>query len=185
MLKITAGAFKGRSLTWKPAPNVRPTPAKVREAVFNILGDVATTVWADLCSGTGIIGFEALSRGAQQVFFVERHRPTLARIRKNAQALQTESASVCVALPVSAFLAQFQLPAFDVLYGDPPYDSGVYEDILSSLHAHPERLRSATGVLILEHRKQRALPEQWQSLERIQQRCYGDTVLSFYRQVQP
>lgn len=180
MLKLTSGSLKGRALTWKPSSSVRPTPAKVREAIFNILGDIQDTIWADLCAGSGIMGFEALSRGAKQVYFVERHRQTLSQLRRNAEQFQMAAASVCLALPVAAFFNQGKAPAFDIIYADPPYDSQVYEEILTAINAHPECLQP-TGILILEHRKRRELPEQCHSLQRTQQRLYGDTALSFYQ----
>lgn len=180
MLKLTSGSLKGRALTWKPSSSVRPTPAKVREAIFNILGDIEDTLWADLCAGSGIMGFEALSRGAKQVYFVERHRQTLTQLRRNAEQFQMAAASVCLALPVTAFLNQGKAPAFDVIYADPPYDSTLYEELLAAISEHPECLQP-TGILILEHRKHRSLPEQWQRLNRTQQRFYGDTALSFYQ----
>jgi 16S rRNA (guanine966-N2)-methyltransferase len=87
-LRIIGGHFRGRKLRYDGDPRTRPMKDRVREAIFNLLGPSVRGSWAiDLFAGTGALGLEAISRGAARATFIERHFPTAAVIRENAQSL--------------------------------------------------------------------------------------------------
>ena len=86
--RITAGAWRGRRVDTPPGLDTRPTTSLVRQALFNILGEVAGASVVDLYAGAGTVGFEALSRGAARVTFVERNRSTLRLVARTAERLE-------------------------------------------------------------------------------------------------
>ncbi len=119
-LRIIGGRWRGRRLPVPAIAGLRPTPDRVRETLFNWLTPAITGARClDLYAGTGALGFEALSRGAAHVVFVERHRQALAGLRRSAAALGADCE--VFAGPVSAFLAE-TTARFDVIFMDPPYD---------------------------------------------------------------
>ena len=136
-LRIIAGAFKGRIL----APvqgRTRPTAAKVREAIFNILGAaVAEARVLDLFAGTGALGIEALSRGAAAAVFVEDQPEALKGLRRNLETLGLADRSQVLPLPVAAALRQLAARGapFGLVFLDPPYGGGVAAATLSALAA--------------------------------------------------
>lgn len=87
-VRIIGGELRGRRIEYGADPRTRPMKDRVREAIFNLLGDVAGMAAIDLFAGTGALGFEALSRGAAAAIFFEQHFPTADLIRRNAQAFR-------------------------------------------------------------------------------------------------
>jgi 16S rRNA (guanine966-N2)-methyltransferase len=124
-LRIIGGDFRGRKLLYHGDPRTRPMKDRVRQAVFNLLGDGAKGKYAiDLFAGTGALGFEALSRGAASALFIERHFPTAKFIEQNADHLAI--ADRCRVLPGSAFVwaRRPDAPADRawLVFCSPPYD---------------------------------------------------------------
>jgi 16S rRNA (guanine966-N2)-methyltransferase len=123
--RIIGGTLRGRKLTFVVDPRTRPMKERVREAVFNLLGPAVEGKHAiDLFAGTGALGFEALSRKAASATFVERHFPTAAVIKKNAEALGV--ADRCRVLPANTLLWAKRLPELPpipwVVFCSPPYE---------------------------------------------------------------
>lgn len=181
MLRLTGGEHKGRSLKWLDIPQIRPTPARVREALFNILGDIQGSVWWDLCAGSGVIGLEALSHGAERVTLVEKNRRAVQLMRDNLQLLRLSGQAQLYNHDVVRFLkTQSQLSA-DYIYCDPPYaDAALYQKVLQLLSELPLPAQAAEQrcLLVLEYRKhaqhwQPTAPWQW-----LDTRSYGDTCLA-------
>ncbi len=125
-LRIIGGTFRGRKLDYSGDPRTRPMKDRLREAVFNLIGpSVVGSAAIDLFAGTGALGFEALSRGAQRAVFVERHIPTAALIRRNAANLGLDASRHNVA-GGSAFLWQpgAELPSNIpwIVFCSPPWE---------------------------------------------------------------
>lgn len=121
-VRIVGGLWRGRLLAFPDGPGVRPTPDRVRETVFNWLGqDLTGLRCLDLFAGSGALGFEAASRGAAHVVIVERSRPVVAALRESAARL---GATQCEVLHRDAleFLAATG-ERFDVVFIDPPYEA--------------------------------------------------------------
>ena len=120
-MRIVAGRYKGRRLRMPRGAPTRPTADRVREALFSMLGDVSGARVLDLYAGSGALGIEALSRGADSAVFVERDPRAAAVIRANIEAVGANGE--VRRQDVLRFLASDQRP-FDLVFCDPPYDSG-------------------------------------------------------------
>lgn len=179
-VQILSGAWKGRALTVPNDLALRPTTQKVRAALFNILGArVAGARVLDLFAGTGALGFEALSRGASAVTFVERAPDCVAAIRRSLAVLAPPPAVRVEVLPIEAPAAVRQLArerrAFDLVFADPPYDGPWGKKILQVMGAHG--IIGPAGWLVLEGPTGVAPPPGFQPMR---QAHYGDTTLTFY-----
>jgi 16S rRNA (guanine966-N2)-methyltransferase len=131
-LRIIGGRWRGVPIVFPERPELRPTPDRVRETIFNWLQPVITeSRCLDLFAGSGALGFEALSRGAAQVVLVDRDRYIVEQLRATATKLGAQGAE-CVMNEAQRFLSQ-TATAFDIVFLDPPYASGVLADICRRL----------------------------------------------------
>jgi 16S rRNA (guanine(966)-N(2))-methyltransferase RsmD len=134
----------------------------------------------DLCAGTGAIGIEALSRGAEFVTFVDKSRRSCALIEENLDLLGIEeSKTEVVALPAENFTGREHKTGWDVVFYDPPYDTN-YGLVLFDFGADDARLLRDGGILIAEHHAKNSLPDASGQLRRWRLLKQGDTCLSFY-----
>ncbi len=179
-MRIIAGSLGGRIL----APvkgRIRPTAAKVREAVFNILGEsVLEARVLDLFAGTGALGIEALSRGAHEAVFVEDHPGALKVLRRNLEDLGLVDRSRVLPLPVAGALKKLaaQGEKFGLVFMDPPYGGEVAAATLTALAA--AAILSPSAWVVAEHSSRQGLPDAVGQLARRQLKRYGDTQVSFY-----
>jgi 16S rRNA (guanine966-N2)-methyltransferase len=179
-MRVIAGALKGRRL----APvkgRIRPTAAKVREAIFSILGEAVSDVRVlDLFAGTGALGIEALSRGAAEAVFVEDHPGALRVLRRNLEDLGLTAQAQVLPLPVVTALKKLAARGarFSLAFLDPPYGGGVAADALAALAAAD--LLAPPAWVVAEHSRRESLPEACGALVRRQSRRYGDTQVAFY-----
>jgi len=183
MTRIIAGRGKGRRLKTPPGLETRPTAARLRQTLFDILAPVLPGCrFLDAFAGSGAIGLEALSRGAARVVFVDASAPAIVAIRDNVAVLAAAGGAVQV-LRQDARIALAALAdsgvRFDVIYLDPPYDSTLYEEALEIVS--DMRLLQEGGVAVAEHFHKRALPETIGRLARTRSVRVGDHLLSFYR----
>jgi 16S rRNA (guanine966-N2)-methyltransferase len=184
-VRIIAGAFKGRRLT-PVKGRIRPTAAKVREAVFSILGPAVDGVRVlDLFAGTGALGIEALSRGAAAATFVEDHPEALKVLRRNLEALGLLGRTTVWPLPVTAALKKLagRGERFGLAFLDPPYGRGEAVAALSALASL--NLLSPGARVVVEHSRRESLPEVCAPLGRLEVRRYGDTQVAFYLVEEP
>ena len=179
-MRIIAGSLKGRRL----APvkgRLRPTAAKVREAVFNILGEsVFKARVLDLFAGTGALGIEALSRGAREAVFVEDHPGALKVLRRNLEDLGLVDRSRVLPLPVAGALKKLALEGekFGLVFLDPPYGGAAAAATLTALAA--AAILAPSAWVVAEHSSRQSLPDAVGQLARRQLKRYGDTQVSFY-----
>ncbi len=153
-LRVIGGRFRGRKLKYSGDPRTRPMKQRVREAVFNLVGPTVVGKHAiDLFAGTGGLGLEALSRGAAQATFIERHFPTAAIIGENIAALEVDSR--CEVFPGDTFIwglraALSQQPPW-LVFCSPPYDLYVdrCDDLLALVASLLERA-AAGSVFVVE-----------------------------------
>lgn len=174
--RITAGEWRGRVVGTPSGREVRPTRAMVRQSVFNILGtSVVGARMIDLYAGAGTVGFEALSRGAASVTFVERHREALALIAKTAERFGCRDRCTLVGADVRRWLrgASALTSEADLCYVDAPYQDPELDSVLELLGAAPPRL------VVCEHHRAREIPEQIGMLARFREARYGLTTISF------
>lgn len=178
MTRIVAGTLGGRRLRTPPGPVTRPTAQRVREALFSSLGDVLDRRVLDLYAGSGALGFEALSRGAAHVTFVERAAPALRVLRRNAITLGLAPPVVdIVALDAMAFLShRANRPGFDLVLADPPYADDV-SAVLTGIGAWLD----PGGAFVLERNVRSPEPVWPDGLMFDKRRTYGDTALWYFR----
>src|ERR1700687_2710662 len=119
-MRVIGGEFRSRPLKSLPGLDVRPTPDRLREALFNVLSPrIAGTVFADLYAGTGAVGIEALSRGASRAIFVEQYRAAVNVLRQNVKSLDLEARSQVLQGRATALLGGIHA---DIVFLDPPYE---------------------------------------------------------------
>ena len=166
-MRVISGEFGGRKLIAPEGLSTRPTTDKVRQAVFNSLGSMGVlegATVADLYAGSGALGIEALSRGAESCIFVERDRTALVALRANLKALGLESRSQVVGSDVLAFAPG--ISGVDIALVDPPYTFTHWAELLGVLRA---------GLVVAESAREVEAPEGW---EQLKTRRHGRTVFT-------
>lgn len=177
-MRITGGEVRGRRVSGPDGLEVRPTASKVRQAFFNILGaHLKGCRFLDLCAGSGLMGIEALSRGAGSLVSVDEKRKLVRAIELSLIQLDLKGRVICADLGDA--LASFAPESFDVIFADPPYKANLGRNIVQLTAKH--NLLSAHGVLVIEHLKTLPPPAAAGNLKLVDQRNYGQTALSFYR----
>jgi 16S rRNA (guanine966-N2)-methyltransferase len=160
-LRIIGGKYRSRRLRVPARPGLRPTPDRVRETLFNWLGqDLSDLACLDLFAGSGALGFEAASRGAALVAMVEKDRIALAELERNRAELGAAQVEIHGG-DASAFLARGDAK-FDVVFLDPPFRQNALPALLEAL---PPRLQPAARVY-LESDAPVAAPAPWTELKR-------------------
>lgn len=183
---MIAGSLKGRRLLVPGGLRVRPTSDRAREALFDILGPrVRGASFLDLFSGSGAVGIEAHSRGAERVVLVENDRTALGIIDKNLSALGAPPEITILRDPWPRALASAARLGgpFDIAFADPPYAKADYPAILESLSAPGATggLLSQDPLIVLEHEEKAEIPPESRKF-RVQRRVvYGRVAFAFYR----
>ena len=181
-MRVIAGEYKGRRLKTLDGLNVRPTSDRLRETVFNIIGQrVRGKHFLDICAGSGAIGIEALSRGADKATFIEQSRRAHQIISDNLRACGIKDEVHVVnrdALTALKYFASHEIK-FDIVYFDPPYDSDIYSPVLFLVGTR--NLLTEDAIVIVEHRRNSQLQDSFGDLSRYREVTHGDSRLSFYR----
>ena len=171
-MRVIAGEFKGRRLHTARGTSTRPTADRVREALFSMLGDVSGARVADLYAGSGALGIEALSRGAESAVFVERDPRALAALRRN---LDVVGATAEVRRQdVLRFLASPE-GTFDLVFCDPPYDDA--PRVAAALSEALPAMLEPNARIVTESDKRHPL---LLSLPLVVERAYGDTRIAIH-----
>lgn len=179
-MRVIAGKAKGLPLKAPKGKSVRPTSDKVRGALFSILASAGVDMSKvlDLFAGTGALGIEALSRGAEHCDFVERNATACATIRENLKATDFAEASHVYCLPIRTARNELR-NRYTLIMADPPYnDLDAVEDVFSLSET---LLHDADSLLVLEHSSRHEPADEWGSLRLVTRRRYGDTAISIYR----
>jgi 16S rRNA (guanine966-N2)-methyltransferase len=180
-MRITGGIGRGRKLKVPAGSKVRPTSDKVKQALFNILGErVPGSVFLDLFAGAGGIGIEALSRGAERAVLVDGFRESLDVVKQNIDEAGFGEQAEAVLSKAEPFLKKRSGP-YDIVFLDPPYAMELLP-LLQLVAA--SALLKPDAVVIAEHFKKRPSPEQAGNLARYREAVYGDTVLAFYKKAE-
>lgn len=179
-MRIIGGDFRGRRLAsvgkGDSAAHLRPTADRVRESLFNVLtnahGDPCDGAWVlDLFAGTGALGLEALSRGAEHVSFVENGRKSLSLIRENITLCRAEDATKVITRDVRRIGDNPGAP-YDLIFLDPPYGKGMGEQALGA--ALKGGWLADTALIVWEESSAVTVPD---GLTLLDERSYGDTVI--------
>ncbi len=191
-MRIAAGNLKGRKVSSvkalkfaKERDELRPTSSKVREAIFNILRDkIMGAIFIDLYAGTGAVGIEALSRGAEKVFFIETDKRRTELIKKAVEECGCSGKAHVIRQLASEFVRkeiEDGLKA-DVIFLDPPYrSSDELDDMLFMLSGG--ELLHGDGIVMAEHFSKKKLPDKMERLMKKKDYKYGDAMLTLFRKV--
>jgi 16S rRNA (guanine966-N2)-methyltransferase len=183
-LRIIGGKARGKRIRSVPGETTRPITDKVREALFNIIGpDIQGASVLDLFAGTGSVGIEALSRGADYVYFVDLNRKPIETIRSNLKMTGLEEGAKVVRSDAFTFLTQPPNHSFDYVYIAPPQYKKMWCQALISVDQHITWLSEDAWVIVQIHPiEYETIGEKLkiQNLLEFDQRHYGSTQLVFY-----
>ena len=181
-LRIIGGEFKGRKLYTIPGTLTRPTADRLRESIFNILSClVKDAVVLDLFSGTGALGIEALSRGANSAVFIDNSKAALSIVERNIQSCAVDNLSQIITWNIVKNLNCIKSvdSKFNLVFMDPPYNKGMIKSALINLHDSGSIAKAA--CIIVEHTSFEPVPGACRQFELTDQRKYGKTLISFIK----
>ena len=187
-MRIIGGMAKGRSLHFPAGSKERPTSDFLREALLNLLGDVTDKSFLDLFAGSGSVGLEAASRGANEVCFIEKDKILASVAKKNIESCGFEKNCLVINADVRSGLNDLfkKKCKFDIVFADPPYNKGLVETTIKLLMQYPVYKQDA--LIVLQHSTREdfglGLAESvggeavWHQID---QRKYGDNAISFLK----
>ena len=174
-MRVISGSVRGRRLKAPENYDIRPTTDNVKESLFNIIQfDIEGRRVLDLFAGTGQLGIECLSRGADSVVFIDQSREAVKIIRENLKACGL-SAPV---LQQEALSYLRGCGSFDLIFVDPPYDSGLYEPVLNVINSVD--ILSDGGIILCESRRERYMPDMKAPYLKRRDYNYGRVKLTVY-----
>ena len=173
-MRVIGGEFRSRRIKSLPGTDLRPTPDRLRETLFDILAaEVPGSVFLDAYAGTGAVGIEALSRGAARVIFIERQKPALSLLRENLESLGLLARATVVSAPA---LRELDKHPAGIVFLDPPYPlEREYAPALQSI------ARVSPNLVIAQHSVRFDPGDRHAALRRYRTLRQGDNALSFYR----
>lgn len=179
-MRIISGSARGTILLSPAGEEIRPTSDRAKETLFNIvMPKVRDAKVLDLYSGSGALGLEALSRGAQQAVFVDASAVSLNLARKNAMKTRLQERSIFFQGKIPEELGKVPKGPYDLIFADPPYEQGYAQLLLEKIVK--EKFLSVDGWMILEHEKSEILPELILPLVRFREKQIGKAKFSFYK----
>lgn len=182
MIRVISGKAKGRKLKMVPGETTRPIMDRVKENLFNILGNRLKGMrWLDLFAGTGQVGIEALSRGASEVVFIDTALPAIRTLQENLQMTQLTKGAKILRMDAFTYLQQGQTGQFDIIYVAPPQYQALWRKTLAQIQRQPHSYLTPKGMVIVQIDPKEFEPVDWQPLMLTDQRRYGNTLLCFYQ----
>lgn len=181
-MRVIGGKYRGRRLRSAPGLTIRPTSDRLRETLFNILTPVIEgSRFLDICAGSGAVGIEALSRGANHATFIERSRRVCATIESNLAGLGITDGAAVINRDAGAALRRLASESreYDVAFFDPPYSSDVYSEVMVLLGS--SALIADSGIVVVEHRVKAPLSRWCGDLKVYRAVEQGESALAFYR----
>lgn len=177
-MRIISGSRRGHKLVGFEGEKIRPTTDRVKESVFNLIqGFVADSSVLDLFGGSGALGFEAMSRGAKSVVFVDADKASVDVIAKNAKSLNFGDGVRILHTSYQNFF-KTSSECFDLIFLDPPYNKGFIEPVLSDI-VDNNRL-SDTGIIVLES-DESDMHDSFDGLAVLKQKKYGRSYITVYQ----
>lgn len=179
-MRIISGKYKGHPLVEFQADHIRPTTDRVKETLFNkLMFEIEGTRVLDLFAGTGNLGIEALSRGAREVVFVEKHPKSIEILKKNLAKLKVPSTDYrIINMDVLAYLKGYENEAYDIIFADPPFTEKMAHKVME--YASTSKAFGAQTLLTIESERKERMEDEYGDLERYDHREFGDKILSFF-----
>jgi 16S rRNA (guanine966-N2)-methyltransferase len=181
-MRIIGGIYKGFHLHTFASKDIRPTPSKVREAVFDIIGPgVIESDFLDLFAGTGAVGIEAFSRGARRVTFVELNKKAILLIKENLIKIHLKDFSNIIRSNYQQAIKEFNLHQrkFDIIFLDPPYDRNYILKPLQEIEQND--IAKNNSIIIVQHQINEKLPNDFKRLICLKKKKYGRSAITIYR----
>lgn len=185
-LRIISGEAKGRRIFAPPGNSTRPTAERVREAIFNILGNrVEKKAVLDIFAGSGAMGIEALSRGAKLAVFADISPAAVKTVHENILKLTMEDRSEMICMDANYLFKKYEFSrTFDLIFIDPPYEKAMVCPVMEGIHHNKALVQN--GICVVEHGPGESFArcdDLWKtggvySLDH--QRKYGKTIVSFF-----
>ena len=180
-MRVIAGKAKGHKLRLVPGTVTRPITDRVKENLFNIIGDwVIDTRWLDLFAGTGQVGIEALSRGAEHVVFVDNSRAAVNTVNQNLRSTKLANQARVQLGDAYQYLGKGVDRPFDVIYIAPPQYREMWSKVLLALDRYPRKYLEPRGMAIVQIDPKEFEELELTSFRLFDQREYGRTMLCFY-----
>ena len=174
-MRVITGKARGRKLATPTNNDIRPTTDNVKESIFNIIQfDIEGRRVLDLFAGTGQLGIECLSRGAESVVFIDQSRESVKLVKDNLKTCGLEG--TVMQMDAVSFLNG--CGKFDLIFIDPPYDSPLYEKVLETVNSVD--ILSDGGIIICEASRDRQLPELEAPYKKVREYIYGKVKLCKY-----
>lgn len=176
-MRVIAGKMRGTKLIAPDNDDIRPTTDRVKEDIFNIISPyVIDAVFLDLFAGSGAMGIEALSRGAERAVFVDRSGKSLSVASKNIKKCRCEEQCVKVRMPAERYVRQSK-ERFDIIFLDPPYRYEKLKNIIENIIKYD--ILKDDGILIVEHDRNVPLEVDGR-LEKVRDKTYSLTQVEFF-----
>jgi 16S rRNA (guanine(966)-N(2))-methyltransferase RsmD len=180
-MRVISGSAKGIRLSSVPGKSTRPITDQVKEALFNIIGpEIYGSTFLDLFGGTGAVGIEALSRGAEHVVLLDTNHRAVQVIKQNLKATRLESFAEVYKKDAFVYLRGEAANAFDYIYIAPPQYLGLWEKAMDLLDQNPDLLAEDGFVIVQIHPKEYLGHITYTNYSEFNVRDYGDTILVFF-----
>ena len=178
-MRVIAGYLRHRELFYpENNKNIRPTKDRIREAFFSAIGDITNLTFLDLFAGCGSMGIEAISRGAKESYFIDNSLESLKYVKENIKKLDIKKSVVIYKDALEALkMFKEENKQFDVIYIDPPYESDIYNEILSYIFSN--NLARAGAIVAFEANKVIETNPLW--YQRIKEYHYGEITVTVMR----
>lgn len=185
-MRVISGSAKGIRLTSVPGKSTRPITDQVKEALFNILGqEIIEKAFLDLFGGTGAVGIEALSRGADHAVFLEINYQAYSIIKKNLVATELDPYATVMKMDAFKYLNESHEESFDFIYIAPPQYEGLWLKAMEALDRNPNLLEPSGTVVVQIHPKEMVEEIGYANFREFNRRMYGDTMLVFFAKSLP
>lgn len=184
-MRVISGLKKGHRLKSPKGLDVRPTEDRIKESLFNIIGTIHNqSIILDLFAGSGSIGIEFLSRGAQKCFFVDISATSLSIVKDNLTHTGLEKNATIIKKDAKNAIFDFnkQNIKFDYIYLDPPFrNESLLLNVIEEIHNN--KILSKDGIIIVEHEKELFLKDELYGFFKYKDRNYGSKTLDFYKNI--
>lgn len=182
-MRVIAGQFKGKRLKAPPGKNTRPITDMIKESLFNVLGDkVSGSIFLDLFAGSGSVGIEALSRGAEKVIFIDNNAMALKTIKQNISNCRINEGFEIYRNDVFKALEMLNRRErkFDLIYIDPPFtNTKIFDEVMKTIDNIS--ILKQQGLLVIRTHRKLVLTNKLVNLEPYRSNIYGESVLHYYR----
>ena len=180
-MRVIGGKAKGRTLHFPSGSKERPTSDFLRETLFNLLGPLQNKTFLDLFAGSGSVGLEAASRGAQSIIFVEKNKHLVEVIRKNIQTCCLETNCRIIAGDIEFGLRDLfkKKCEVDIIFADPPYNRDLVKTTLRCLSRN--HVLRKDGIIVIQHSIKETFSDPDDNIYQTDQRKYGDNALTFFK----